>query len=430
MRLTFPYQTERLGAVRIYGMQHVFELDCGHAPPGPDSGRSWGTTVAHVPCADLRAIQERMALVVPCRDERLKVLEGVLTGIPHGCLVIFVSNSARDPVDRFIMEHDSVERFCRFNQRSALVVHQRDRGVAAAFEKAGMPELLDADGRVAHGKGEGMILGIALARLAGRDYVGFVDADNFVPGSVREYVDAYASDFHLARTRFAVVRISWQSKPKVVDGSIFFNRWGRTSENTNRFLNLLLAHLTGFGTEAIRTGNAGEHAMTMEIALRLRFASGFAVEPYELLELFERYGGVESTAAAPVEADVMREGVEIYQVETRNPHFHENRGEQHVDEMRLAAVNAIFHSPICPPRLQEEILEFLRREGQSQSDVPAPPEVTYPALSTLDWATFGSVLVQEAESLEQIVYPGLGGLPTAPPIPVSPEGPEFDRYLG
>ena len=33
VRLTFPYQTERLGAVRIYGVQHVFELDSDPAEP-------------------------------------------------------------------------------------------------------------------------------------------------------------------------------------------------------------------------------------------------------------------------------------------------------------------------------------------------------------------------------------------------------------
>ena len=77
--------------------------------------------------------------------------------------------------------------------------------------------------------------GIVLASLAGKDYVGFVDADNYVPGSVNEYVKVCASDMHLAETRFAMVRICWKSKPKVVDGALFFSRWGRTSESTNRF---------------------------------------------------------------------------------------------------------------------------------------------------------------------------------------------------
>ena len=417
MRLTFPYQTERLGVVRIYGVQHVFELDSGSPRPG-ESALSWGTTVCQVPDETLRDVQRRMAVVVPCRNERLKLLEGVLTGIPHDCTLVFVSNSDREPIDRFAMERDSVERFCRFNQRSAMIVHQRDPGLAAAFAEAGMPELIDSSGLVRHGKGEGMIAGTALARLTGAEYVGFVDADNYVPGSVTEYVKAYAADFHLTDTPYAMVRISWHSKPKVVDGSIFFNRWGRASETTNRFLNLLVAYVTGFGTEAIRTGNAGEHAMTMELALRLPLASGFAVEPMEMLELFERYGGVDLRPGASVDTEVMREGVEVYQVETRNPHFHENKGEEHVEEMSYAALAAIHNSPVSPPRLRDEIVEHLLREGIDPAVALSTPAVTYPPLSTLVWGTFGGVLAERADTFGQILFPGPDAFFVTPPPPL------------
>lgn len=403
MRLTYPFQTERIGAVRIYGAQHVFELDCGHMPAEADSGAAWGTTVARVVCRDLRSVHERMAIVVPCKDERLKVLEGVLRGIPHDCLVVFVSNSAREPVDRFAMEKDSVERFCRFNQRSALVVHQRDPGLARTFEKAGMPAIVDVDGGVRTGKGEGMLVGTALAHLAGKDFVGYVDADNYVPGSVREYIDAYAADLFLAHTRFAMVRISWHSKPKPVDGTIFFNRWGRTSESTNRFLNLLMTHLTGFGTEAIRTGNAGEHAMTMDLAQRIRFASGFAVEPYQLLEILERYGGIELPDGSDVDAEVMHEGVEIYQVVTLNPHFHEDKGDEHIDEMTRTALSTIFHSPVTPQPVKEAILDHLSTEPGD--DAFLEPVITYPPLSSLDWDAFREVVARDAASLQEFDSP-------------------------
>ena len=338
MRLTFPYQTERLGAVRIYGVQHVFELDSDPAEPET----VFGTTVSHVPTEAIHAVLRRMAIVIPCRNERLKILEGVLAGIPHSSMLIFVSNSDREPVDRFMMEKDTIERFCRFARRAAIVVHQRDPGLAKAFEAAGFPHLLDESGLVRNGKGEGMMAGIVLASLAGKDYVGFVDADNYVPGSVNEYVKVYASDMHLAETRFAMVRICWKSKPKVVDGALFFSRWGRTSESTNRFLNILLASHTGFGTDAIATGNAGEHAMTMELALRLRLASGFAIEPFQLLDLFERFGGIDPEAGGPVEhPDLMREGVKVFQVETCNPHFHADRGEDHVSGMESTSLSAL-----------------------------------------------------------------------------------------
>jgi mannosyl-3-phosphoglycerate synthase len=395
VRLTHPYQTERLGAVRIYGVQHVFELDSDPAEPET----VFGTTVSHVPSPAIHATLRRMSVVVPCRNERLKVLGGVLIGIPHSSLLVFVSNSDREPVDRFMMERDAVESFCRYARRTAVIVHQRDPGLAKAFEVAGFPELLDESGLVRSGKGEGMIAGIALSLLAGKDAVGFVDADNYVPGSVNEYIKVYAADLHLAATRFAMVRICWKSKPKVVDGALFFSRWGRVSETTNRFLNHLLAGYTGFGTDSIATGNAGEHALTMDLALRLRLAGGFAIEPFEMLDLFEQFGGVDPLTRSPIDhPDVMREGVKVFQVETSNPHFHEDRGADHVGDMGSTSLSALYHSPVATPQLRSLIEDHL-------GTVPSTPVAPYPPLQDLDVDAFRSVLSSQAETFSQILFP-------------------------
>jgi mannosyl-3-phosphoglycerate synthase len=405
VRLTFPYQTERLGAVRIYGVQHVFELDSDPAEPET----VFGTTVSHVPSPAIHAALRRMAVVVPCRNERLKILGGVLIGIPHSSLLVFVSNSDREPIDRFMMERDAIESFCRYARRSAVVVHQRDPGLAKAFQAAGFSEVLDDEGLVRAGKGEGMIVGIVLALLAGKEAIGFVDADNYVPGSVNEYVKVYAADLHLAASRFAMVRICWKSKPKVVDGALFFSRWGRVSETTNRFLNHLLAGHTGFGTDTIATGNAGEHAMTMDLALRLRLAGGFAIEPYQLLDMFEQFGGVshEFTNLAD-RSDLMREGVKVFQVETCNPHFHEDRGDDHVDDLGSTSLRALYHSPAATPQVRSLIAEYLG----SEPPAAVPP---YPPLIGLDVEAFRGVLIGGAETFSQIVFPESGGVP---PIPV------------
>jgi mannosyl-3-phosphoglycerate synthase len=394
MRLTFPYQTDRLGAIRIYGVQHVFELDSD--PAEPES--YFGTTVSHVPTPAMLAVQRRMAVVIPCRNERLRILEGVLTGIPHATQLIFVSNSDREPVDRFMMECDTIERFCRYSRRSAVIVHQRDPGLGKAFAAGGFPHLLDEDGLVRNGKGEGMIVGIVLALLAGKEYIGFVDSDNFVPGSVNEYVRVYASDFHLARTRFAMVRICWKSKPKVVNGALFFSRWGRTSETTNRLLNLLLAGYTGFGTDSIATGNAGEHALTMELALRLRLAGGFAIEPFQFIDLFERFGGVTETMAPQEHPDLMKEGVQVFQVETANPHFHEDRGADHVEDMVAASLGSLYHSPAANDQVRKAIEELV-------GSAPTLPEPPYPPLSGLDVTAFWPVLLEHAPTFSQVVFP-------------------------
>ncbi|MFQ5947666.1 MAG: mannosyl-3-phosphoglycerate synthase, partial [Acidimicrobiia bacterium] len=320
MRIEVPHHTERFGAVRIHAVQHVFEVDSGH---GADGGARAYQKVRLVPSDVINDIEKRMVIVVPCKRERLKVLDGVLSGIPHDCLIIMVSNSPREPVDRFKMERDTLARFCRSVQRGAVVVHQRDPGLGLAFLDAGIPEVLDDEGLVRNGKGEGMLVGMAMAKLTGRDFVGFIDADNYVPGAVHEYVKAYAAGLHLAETPYAMVRISWQSKPKIQGERLFFNRWGRTSQITNYFLNLLLSEYSGFGTETIATGNAGEHALSIELAQLMQFAGRFAVEPYEYLNLFELFGGVH---ASPY-PNAMQRGVEIFQIETHNPHFHEDKGE-------------------------------------------------------------------------------------------------------
>jgi hypothetical protein len=92
-----------------------------------------------------------------CTNEARGVIEGVLSGIAHDCLVVLVPNSDRGPVDRHEIEAQTVEQFCRLAGRSAVTVHQRDPGVAAAFKAAGMEELIDDAGLVRAGKGEAML---------------------------------------------------------------------------------------------------------------------------------------------------------------------------------------------------------------------------------------------------------------------------------
>src|SRR6478609_8843196 len=196
MRLADSFRSERFGAVRIHELQRVIELD---------SGMSAGAGSRIVAPDELRAVESQMVIVVPCMNEARGVIEGVLSGIPHDCLIVLVSNSDRAPVDRF----------CRLAGRSAIAVHQRDPGLAGAFKAAGMSELIDDGGLVRAGKGEAMLIGMALAAMTGRRYLGYVDADNYVPGSVHEYCKVYAAGLYLADSPYSMVRISWHSKPKL-----------------------------------------------------------------------------------------------------------------------------------------------------------------------------------------------------------------------
>jgi mannosyl-3-phosphoglycerate synthase len=393
MRLERPHRTERFGAVRIHELQRVIELDSG---PGEDVER--GKATLRVSPAAIRAVQDDMVIVVPCMNETRRVIEGVLSGIPHGCLIILVSNSTRRPVDRYEIEVQTVEQYCQLAERPAITVHQSDPGLAAALKAAGAAEMIDDAGVLRAGKGEAMLVGMALAALTGRRYLGYIDADNFVPGAVNEYCKAYAAALHVADSPYSMVRISWHSKPKLRDGRLFFSRRGRTSEITNQFLNQLIGEYSGFGTEVVATGNAGEHAFSLELGLKLRLAGGFAVEPYEFLDLFEQFGGVLESPYP----EVMERSVSVTQIETRNPHFHDDKGDHHVQGMRAQALNALYHSPVCPQSVRTDIVDFLVGQGELAPGEQPPSERIYPAVGTLALDRFHDVLTAEAHSLREV----------------------------
>lgn len=71
-----------------------------------------------------------------------------------------------------------------------------------------------------------------------------------------------------------MVRILWRYKPKIHEQGLYFKRWGRVSEITNRCLNSLISFVSGFETDVIKTGNAGEHAMSLSLAESIPYASG------------------------------------------------------------------------------------------------------------------------------------------------------------
>ena len=411
MRLGESFRTERFGAVRIHELQRVIELDSGEGRIGESARTSRGSLI--IPLDAIRAIEREMVIVVPCMNETRRVIEGVLSGIPHGCLIVVVSNSSRQPVDRYEIEVQTVEQFCRIAERPAVTVHQRDPGLAAAFKAAGMPELIDADGLVRSGKGEAMLVGMAMAAISGRRYIGYVDADNYVPGAVNEYVKAYAAGLHLAGSPYSMVRISWHSKPKVQDGRLFFSRRGRTSEVTNSFLNHLIAEYSGFGTEMIATGNAGEHALSLELGLRMRLAGGFAVEPFEYVDLFEQFGGV--LESAPPE--IIPPSVPVLQIETCNPHFHDNKGAEHVHDMRMQALNVLYHSPICLPAVRTAILSFMVGQGVLAPGEEPPRERIYPPVGSLALDLLLDALTAEATSFTQVDEPLAGPPPSQPIVP-------------
>ncbi len=392
MKLDLPRYTERFGATSLHGVQRVYELDSGF-----DDGRPVSESIVNIGNNQIADIERRMAIVIPTKGERLRLLEGVLSGIPHDCLTIIVSNSPRQPVDRYKLEKEALQQFNRFVGRNAFILHQRDPILSEVLNDVGYNSILAPDGTVRSGKAEGMIIGMLLAKMAGKEYVGFIDADNYVPGAVNEYAKIFASGIAMSQTPYTMVRISWIYKPKISETGLYFSKWGRVSEITNQHLNSLVSYYTGFETEVMRTGNSGEHCMSLKLAELLTYSSGYAIESYEIVNILEEFGGIIPTD----NQDAMDKGVEIMQVETRNPHFHEDKGDDHLKEMVVGSLGSIYHSKICPPKVRERILEALRsknmleenqqqQQQQQQQEPPVPHKIE--PFKDIDVRIFAKVL--------------------------------------
>ncbi len=392
MILELPRKTQRLGGVKIHEVQRVYELDSG-ATKFPTKVRE---AVATISSDEIDVINQRMAVVVPIKDERTNILEGVLSGIPHDCQVIVVSNSSRSPVDRFRMELETIKEFNHFVNDRITLVHQKDPGIAEAFKTTGYESVLE-NGLVRDGKAEGMFVAMALAKMMGKEYLGFVDADNYIPGAVHEYVEIFAAGFILSDSPYSLVRVSWVNKPKIEEDQMIFPKWGRVSEVTNQCLNKLIESNTGFGTEIIRTVNAGEHAISISLADLLPLQSGFAVETYELVNILEQFGGL---VPSP-HPDVMSKGVDVYQIETRNPHLHAEKGDSHIEDMLTSSLKAIYGSPICTEKSKAMISEALNNRGIAPESMgpPYPPKIK--PLGGLDIKRFEAVLRTTSQTLTE-----------------------------
>ncbi|WP_373549959.1 mannosyl-3-phosphoglycerate synthase [Haliscomenobacter sp.] len=380
MRLEIPTNAERFGANLFYEVQKIYELEGGY---GTDSEfDSPFHVIQQIPYERLYEIEKDLAIVIPVKDERLRLLEGVLCGIPHNCLPIVISNSKNEPIDRYRMERNMVDTFCRHAKKKYIIAHQRSAELARIFKDGGYPHLLDDQGLIRHGKAEGMLAGIALAHLAGKKYVGFIDSDNYFPGAVFEYVRIFSAGLSQSKSPYSMVRIQWHSKPKIVEGELFFTKWGRVSRITNQYLNLFLSHYTGYESEVLRTGNAGEHALSMPLALSLDYSTGFSVETHHFVSLMEKFGGV---LPSPI-PEIMKNGVEVFQIESRNPHFHDAaKGDDHIQEMIEYSLSVLWHSSICPKGLKKDISHELSRLKIVRKNEEPIKLRQYPVLSSLNF---------------------------------------------
>ncbi|HEY6537187.1 MAG TPA: mannosyl-3-phosphoglycerate synthase [Candidatus Nitrosocosmicus sp.] len=379
MRIDYPPRyTERIGSVSIHALQKIYELDAGEIPSIDVNNQ--GPSTRGYSYTELSDILKDLAIVIPIKNEKISLIEGVLSGIPNECLVIIVSNSERSTMDKFSMEVEMVKQYSRFTHKKIMIIHQRDEELAKIFKKVKYKGILDSKNRIRNGKAEGMIIGMLLAKAQLKKYIGFIDGDNYFPGSVNEYVKIYATGFKMATTPYSNIRISWKSKPKIVNNKLQFPKWGRISEYSNKYLNSLISNIVGFESDIISTGNAGEHALSMSLAENLHYSTGYSVEPYEFINILEKYGGLFPTDYF----EILEKGIEIFQIESRNPHLHEEKGVDHLTGMMQDSLIAINNSKICNTELTKEIknhllmLQIKENYGFSKNSVPKKHRIMDP----------------------------------------------------
>jgi len=392
MLIEAPRHAEILGSVKIYDVQKVLKLE---------SGEFEAPLLRCISTDEVEEVLERMVIIIPVRNERINLLDGVLRAIPQKCTIIVVSNSSRIKRDIFKMEEDVIKRFYRLTKHPIMIIHQKDPGIALSYKEVGFESIINGDGLVRDGKAEGMITGLLIAKFLKKDYIGFIDADNYFPSAVNEYVRDYAAGFCMSKSPYSMVRLHWRHKPKIVKRRLYFKKWGRVSEITNKYLNLLLANQTGFETDIIKTGNAGEHAMTMELAGIMEFSTGYSIEPYQLIYLLEEFGRGETEYV-----DAANTGIEVFQIETLNPHLHEEKGEKHIKGMMMDSLSTIFYSQLANKYLKSKIIDELRANKVIESERDIKKNHIIPSIKDIDNRKFIKVLEESSETIVNYIWDG------------------------
>jgi mannosyl-3-phosphoglycerate synthase len=96
--------------------------------------------------------------------------------------------------------------------------------------------------------------------------------------------------------------------------------------------------------------------MSLELAMRLTYGSGYAVETQELISILENFSGI----IEPAEDLITEKGVEVIQTESVNPHLHAEKGDDHLlQEMLLPSLSVIYYSPLCEEKTKEIIKKQL-----------------------------------------------------------------------
>ncbi|WP_376796022.1 mannosyl-3-phosphoglycerate synthase [Thermogemmatispora sp.] len=323
---------------------------------------------------DLSHFLAHTAFIISHKSESLDTLAGVLWYLPVNSPIIVVTNC---PPEEYEMLRLGL-RARLASHRQLFVAHQKDDTLAALLRLHGVAHILDSSGHVRDGKGEGMYLGTLLAYLLRFPrWLVFYDADNLVPCALLEYTLAMGRLFMAAHTTYAYhacgtlhnIRICWAAKPGLRNGELTVASAGRCTSVVSPVVSLLCQSWSGL-PEPISSSNAGEQGMTMATAQALRFASGFAVETFLLLDLLFK--------ASPFHPTPMKALLQQYH--SHSPHFHTKRDEEHIREMIAASLGSfLLFEEHLPLQVEKALLSICEELALALT-----PPLIYPALQELE----------------------------------------------
>ncbi|WP_069801177.1 mannosyl-3-phosphoglycerate synthase [Thermogemmatispora onikobensis] len=346
---------------------------------------------------DLSHFLAHTAFIISHKSESLETLAGVLWYLPVNSPIIVVTNC---PPEEYEMLRLGL-RARLASHRQLFVVHQKDEVLATLLRAHGVAHILDSSGHVRDGKGEGMYLGTLLAHLLRFPrWLIFYDADNLVPCALLEYTLAMGRLFMAAHTTYAYhasgtlhnIRICWAAKPGLRNGMLVEASAGRCTSVVSPIVSLLCQSWSGL-SETITSPNAGEQGMTSTTAQTLRFASGFSVETFLLLDLLFKASPFHPTPMAAL----------LQQYHSHSPHFHTKRDEEHIREMIAASLGSLL---LFQEQLPLQVEQALLRTCE-ELELTLTPPLVYPALQELDLSGEED-LPDRYRLLEPVESPGRG----------------------
>jgi len=341
----------------------------------------------------------RTAFVISHKSESIETLLRVLWYLPVNSTIIIVTNCPE-------MERDEIARELKrhlVHHKRTYLVHQKDEAIAQVFKECGVYHILDANGKVIDGKGEGMYIGALCAyQLGYPQWIIFYDADNFVPSALLEYTLAMSRLFMSAPfptlccecDTFIVqrqteseaapelhnVRICWSSKPALDSEDWDARIVGRCTRVVSPLFNSLLEEWFGIHNHAICSSNAGEQGMTIKTAITLRFSSGFSVETFQLLDLLVNATGRKDIA----------ERIILQQYLSKSPHFHEKKGDEHIKRMIEESLGGFFHFEAFLP----DIVKWQLQEIYDEQRLKLVYPLVYPPIKDLPLERIETLMAQ------------------------------------